>query len=169
MTHAIVFGGAIAFASLLLTILRSWQINAPEPSDRAVPPKVIFAIPVVIGALFAARACWGFFADNDVQWLVIFALGAAAVVLFLPALTRSEVFVSDGRVSGPASLIGPFTWYRRNTIRISDIRATGSARYDFTYFESGDGRRVYVGNSYPGARSIIDTLNSARAAERPSC
>jgi hypothetical protein len=164
MTHAVLFGAGIALASLLIAIVRNWQAGAPDPVGRVGPPKLLMALPIIVGTAFAARASWGLLTDKDVQWLIILAPGAAAIVLFLPALFRSDVFVSEGQISGPASLVGPFTWYGRNTIPVSDITTVGNARFGYTFAEGADGRRVYIGNSYRGASGLIASLEAGRTA-----
>lgn len=122
------------------------------------------ALTITLGVLFAARASWGFLSDRDLQWLFPLVFGVLLIVLSLPSLVSGDVMIADGKLTGPASVIGPLTWYSRNTIQLDDLTRTGVAPYGYTYFESTDGRRVYIANSYRGAPELIDRINSFRSA-----
>jgi len=165
MTHAIFFGLGVSLTIILSGLYRNWLAGRVEPGpvECVGPPKVITAIPIIVGSFFAGRALWGIVTEGVAQWILIFVFGAALIVPFLPMLFRSDVFVRDGQVSGPASLVGPFTWYKRTTFQLSDVSTVGNAPYDYSYVESTDGRRIYIHNSYRGANGLIAGLDVSRA------
>jgi hypothetical protein len=165
MLHGMLFGVAVALALLGSSLYRFWLVQRASPSvvSRASFPTIFAAMPVVFGAVLAARSTWGLVQERDTVWAILFLAGFIVLLLFLPLLFRSEVSVANGYLTGPARTFGPFIWFNRNSIRLADIEAVGTTRTGYTYYQARDGSRVYVSTGYPGSSAFIAALNEARS------